>query len=140
MEKFTYEKNGYNRSEVNKFIQDIINETEAIIMRCKLQAKQIDLLTKEVNRYKDLNMGLNELVKKVEENATKSKIMAETEAEQIITKAKDNANRIVNEALIKTEKLEDTSRELERNIKRLKLRINNIIEEQKSIIDDIEFL
>lgn len=140
MEKFTYEKNGYNRSEVNKFIQDIINETEAIITRCKLQAKEIDLLTKEVNRYKDLDMGLNELVKKVEENATKSKIMAEAEAEKIITKAKDNANRIVNEALIKTEKLEDTSRELERNIKRLKIRINSIIEEQKSIIDDIEFL
>lgn len=137
MEKFDYEKNGYNRSEVNKFVQDVINETEAIITRCKLQAKEIEILKKEVNRYRDLDISLNELIKKIE---VKTKNMAEAEAKQIILRAKDNANRIVNEALIKAQNLENTSKELERNIKKLKLRINNIIEEQKSIIDDIEYL
>ena len=140
MEKFTYEENGYNRDEVNKFIQDVISQTEAIIERCKLQAKEIELLTKEINRYKDLDISLNELIRKIEENNIKSKTMAEEEAELIISRAKDNANRIVNEALVKAEKLENTSKELERNIKRMKLKINNIIEEQKIIIDDIEFL
>lgn len=140
MEKFNYEKNGYNRSEVNKFVQDVINETEAIITRCKLQAKEIEILKKEINRYRDLDISLNELIKKTEANNVKAKDIAEVEAKQIILRAKDNANHIVNEALIKAQSLENTSKELERNIKKLKLRINNIIEEQKSIIEDIEYL
>ena len=33
MEKFSYEANGYNRSEVNKFVEEVITQTEGIILK-----------------------------------------------------------------------------------------------------------
>ncbi len=33
MDKFNYEANGYNRAEVNKFVTDVIKETEGIIKK-----------------------------------------------------------------------------------------------------------
>ena len=35
MDKFHYEANGYNRSEVNAFIERVIRETEGIINKWK---------------------------------------------------------------------------------------------------------
>ena len=37
MDKFHYEANGYNRSEVNAFIERVIRETEGIINKCQEQ-------------------------------------------------------------------------------------------------------
>ena len=33
MDKFNYEANGYNKAEVNKFVNDVIAETEGIIKK-----------------------------------------------------------------------------------------------------------
>ena len=37
MEKFSYEKNGYKKSDVNKFIREVIKETEKLISIIKRQ-------------------------------------------------------------------------------------------------------
>ena len=52
MEKFSYEANGYNRSEVNQFVGDVIRETEGIITRVKKQNAEIEDLKKELEHYK----------------------------------------------------------------------------------------
>ena len=52
MDKFNYEANGYNRKEVNKFIDDVIVHTENIIKRVKTQQQEIDSLKQEINRYR----------------------------------------------------------------------------------------
>ena len=31
MEKFSYEANGYNRNQVNQFVEEVITQTEGII-------------------------------------------------------------------------------------------------------------
>ena len=41
MDKFHYEANGYNRSEVNAFIERVIRETEGIINKCQEQKDEI---------------------------------------------------------------------------------------------------
>ena len=43
MDKFSYEENGYNKKELNKFISDVITQTEAIISKCKLYQKGFPL-------------------------------------------------------------------------------------------------
>ena len=35
MEKFSYETNGYNRREVNNFVNEVITQTEGIVKKCK---------------------------------------------------------------------------------------------------------
>ena len=56
----------------------------------------------------------------------------------IITEAKKNANRIINDALLKAESLENDAARLRRNIITYKRRIKSLIEEQSSIIDDLD--
>ena len=117
MEKFSYEANGYNRSEVNKFISDVIKETEGIIARVRSQNDEIDELRKELEHYKNLETTLKSAIMKAEETGDNIKRIAREESEMIVTDAKHNASRIVNEALLKAEKIENNAEILEKNMK-----------------------
>ena len=140
MEKFSYEANGYNRSEVNQFISDVIKETEGIISRVRNQSKEIDELKKEIEHYKELESTLKDAIMKAEETGDNIKRMAREESQMIINDAKNNASRIVNEALLKAEKIEQNSEIMERNMKIFKRKLKLIIEQQMAVVEEIEVL
>ena len=140
MEKFSYETNGYNRSEVNQFVSDVISETEGIITRVKSQRDEIEKLKKELEHYKDLESTLNKAIIKAEETSDNIKKMAREESNMIIDNAKHNASRIVNEALIKAEKIENNSYTLQRNMKIFKRKLKILMEQQQAVVDEIEIL
>ena len=125
MEKFSYEANGYNRSEVNQFINDVITQTEGIITRCKQQNKDIEKLKAELEHYKMLENTLKTAIIKAEETGDNIKRMAREESELIVTDAKHNASRIVNEALLKAEKIENNAEILEKNMKIFKRKLRS---------------
>lgn len=140
MEKFSYETNGYNRSEVNQFVSDVISETEGIITRVKSQRDEIEKLKKELEHYKELESTLNKAIIKAEETSDNIKKMAREESNIIIDNAKHNASRIVNEALIKAEKIENNSYTLQRNMKIFKRKLKILMEQQQAVVDEIEIL
>lgn len=140
MEKFSYETNGYNRSEVNQFVSDVISETEGIITRVKSQRDEIEKLKKELEHYKELESTLNKAIIKAEETSDNIKKMAREESNMIIDNAKHNASRIVNEALIKAEKIENNSYTLQRNMKNFKRKLKILMEQQQAVVDEIEIL
>ena len=136
MDKFSLETNGYNRSEVNQFVQNVIVETEKIINRVNEQQLEIKKLRSELSHYKDL---INTINKTQEENEDIKRISRE-ESELIISKAKSNASRIVNEALLQTEKLENDKYILEKNITILRGKLKIILEQQKVVLDALDEL
>ena len=140
MEKFSYEKDGYNRSEVNKFISDVIKQSEGIIKRCKLQSSEIEKLKKELTHYKSLEDTLKTAIIKAEETGDNIKRMAREEHELIVKDAKNNASRIVNEALLRAEKIENQADTLERNMKIFKRKLKVIMEQQMAVVEEIEVL
>lgn len=140
MEKFSYETNGYNRDEVNKFINDVIVQTENIVSRCKRQRDEIESLKKELEHYRNLEKSLNMAILKAEETGDNIKRMARDEAEMIIGDAKGNASRIVNESLLRAEKIENRADILERNLKIFKRKLRIIVEQQMAVVDEIEVL
>ena len=140
LEKFSYETNGYNRDEVNKFINDVIVQTENIVSRCKKQRDEIESLKKELEHYKNLEKSLNTAILKAEETGDNIKRMARDEAEMIIGDAKGNASRIVNESLLRAEKIENRADILERNLKIFKRKLRIIVEQQMAVVDEIEVL
>ncbi|MBQ6323418.1 MAG: DivIVA domain-containing protein [Bacilli bacterium] len=140
MEKFSYEANGYNRSEVNDFVGEVIKETEGIIARVKSQREEIVELKKELEEYKQKEITLNHAIMKAEETSDNIKKMARQEGELIIADAKSNASRIVNDALIKAEKIEAERDILERNIKIFKRKLKLIMEQQMAVVEEIEVL
>lgn len=140
MEKFSYEANGYNRSEVNQFVGDVIRETEGIITRVKKQNTEIEDLKKELMHYKNMEDTLKSAIMKAEETGDNIKRMAREESEMIVTDAKHNASRIVNEALLKAEKIEANADLIERNMRIFKRKLKAIVEQQMAIVDEIEVL
>ena len=51
-----------------------------------------------------------------------------------------NANRIINDALIKAEKASETAERLKRNVKELKRKLRTIIEGQLEVIEEMDKL
>ena len=140
MEKFSYEANGYNRSEVNRFVGDVINNTEAIIKRVKNQAREIEDLKKELEHYKNIEGTLKQAIYNAQSASDNIKRLAREESDMIISDAKNNANRIVNEALLRAEKIELDSEMLLRNTRIFKKKLKSIVEQQLEVVEEIEML
>lgn len=140
MEKFSYEANGYNRREVNQFISDVIDQTEGIITRCREQNVEIEKMKAELSHYKALEDTLKTAIIKAEETGDNIKRVAREESEMIVTDAKSNASRIVNEALLRAEKIEQRADLLENNMRIFKRKLKLIMEQQMAVVEEIEVL
>ncbi len=140
MDKFTIEPNGYSVKEVNKFVSDVISQTESILSKLKEQKNEIDRLNKELEKYKDIEKNLTSALYKSEEQAQNIRKSDYEEKEVIINDAKTNASRIVNDALLRAEKADIKADNIERNIRIFKKKLKLIVEQQLSVVDEIEEL
>ncbi len=140
MDKFNYEANGYNRAEVNKFVTDVIKETEGIIRKCKDQKKEIETLKDKLSHYENLENTLKQSLINAERTADNVKRLAREEATVILDDAKHNASRIVGESLLKARKIEQEADTLEKNVKIFKRKLKIIVEQQLAVVEEIETL
>ena len=140
MEKFSYEKNGYNRSEVNRFVGDVIENTEVIVKRVKEQRKESENLKKELEHYKNIEGTLKQAIYNAQASSDNIKRLAREECDMILTEAKHNANRIVNEALLRAEKVDMNTDTLLRNTRIFKKKLKSIVEQQLQVVEEIEML
>ncbi len=140
MDKFSYEENGYNREEVNKFIDNVIVQTEAVINRVKSQQEEIKSLKKELEHYKSIEDTLKSALLNAEKASNDIKKNAIEESKLIVMDAKRNASHIVNDALLRADKIEARADMLERNIVTFKRKLKLIIDQQQSVIEDIDEL
>ena len=138
--RFSIEENGYNLAEVNKLIDDVIVQTEGIIERVKKQSKEIKELKEELEKYKRMEDTLKSSMYKAEVASNNIKKQAIDEGKMIVEDAKRNASRIVNDALIRSEKIELKADTLERNVRIFKKKLKLIVEQQLAVVDEIEEL
>ena len=140
LEKFSHEANGYSRSEVNQFISNVISETEDIVLRCQSQRDEIIELKKQLEHYKHIEDTLKVAIMRAEKMSDEIKRMANVESESIITQAKENASKIVNEALIRADEIDKSAELLKSNIEVFKKKFRLILKQQLKIVDEIELL
>ena len=140
MEKFSLEKNGYNREEVNQFVGDVIKQTENIVKKCKTQQAEIDRLKSQLEHYQDAEANLKKTIIQAEKASDRLKEMAKEESIMIVTDAKNNASRIVNEALLKADKIETKRDILEKNLQVFKRKLKLVVEQQMAVVEEIDTL
>lgn len=138
MNKFDRALSGYNIKEVNSFVDDVVVKVDDMVTKMKEKDLEIDKLNKELEHYKKMDDTLNRAIVLAEDSSKKYKENSITESDLIITEAKKNANRIINDALLKAEHLEEESQRLRRNIITYKRRVKNLMDEQAAIIDDLD--
>lgn len=148
MEKFKRALRGYDPDEVNKFLDQIIRQVEEMIAEIKERdVKIIELenavqenirLKDKVEQYERMEGTLNKALFMAQKTSEQIKLSAHQESTILLEEAKQNANRIVNEALLRAEKTELEVNMLKRNVNIFKRRLRDIIETQLEIVDDIE--
>lgn len=138
MKKFDKSFNGYNVEQVNAFVDEVIVQVDDMITKMKEKDLEIDRLNKELAHYRDMEATINRAVMIAQDAANKYKENSLNESDLILVEAKKNANRIINDALLKAEHLEEDAARIRRNIITYKRRIKNLLDQQSELIDDLD--
>lgn len=148
MEKFKRALRGYDPDEVNRFLDQIIKQVEEMIEEIKDRDSKIIELEKiaqenvrlkdKIEQYERMEGTLNKALFMAQKTSEQIKLSAHQESTILLEEAKQNASRIVNEALLRAEKTELEVNMLKRNVNIFKRRLRDIIETQLEIVDDIE--
>lgn len=148
MEKFNRTLRGYDPDEVNHFLDQVIQQVEQIVKENKekdARIKELEhfeqenrRLVQKLEQYEKVEGTLNRAIVMAQKTSDQMRASAHQEAEVILSDAKKNANRIVNEALLKAEKAEDEAVRLNRNMKIFKRRVKEIIEAQLEVVEEID--
>ncbi len=148
MEKFSRTLRGYDPDEVNDFLDKIIRQVEDIVRENKEKDKRIaelermgqenERLKDQLQQYERTEATLNRAIVMAQKTSEQIKLAAHHESEILIEEAKQNANRIVNEALLRAEKTEREANLLRRNINIFKRRVKDIVEAQLDVVSEFE--
>ncbi len=138
MKKFSTSIYGYSKSEVNSFVRDVAKEYESMLDNLKKRDAEIASLKQKLIQYQTMENTLNKALLVAEDASNQIKRMARDESKSIIDDAKRNASRIVNEALLKAEKLEQDGETLRQRIIAFKRRFKSIVETELDAIDQID--
>lgn len=148
MEKFNRVLRGYDPNEVNAFLDKVIEQVETMISEMKQKDETIKSLRNMEQDYINLKQKYAERAN-MEDTLKRAIIMAEKTSEQIkltayqerdiiLNDAKKNANIIVNEALLKSERIESEANKLRRNVIVFKKKLKDALQTQLELVDDIE--
>lgn len=138
MKKFNTSINGYDKNDVNAFIAEVTSEYENMLNKLKKKDSEIEILKSKLTHYEGLENTLNRAVLVAEDSSKQIKKIAMDEAKSIIENAKKNASHILNDALLEAEKTELEADKLRRSLKIYKARIKQTIEEQLTMVDDVD--
>ncbi len=137
MRKFSTSLSGYNKIEVNNFVNEVTGEYESMLAKLKKQDEEIENLKKELVKYQNMENTLNRALVVAEDASNQIKRVARDEAKGVIEDAKRNASRIVNDALLKADKIEQDAETLKRRVVIFKRRLKSVVDEQMEFIDSI---
>ena len=137
MRKFNTSISGYNKIEVNNFVNEVTQEYESMLNKLKQQDQEIENLKKELVKYQNMEQTLNRALVVAEDASNQIKRVARDEAKGVIEDAKRNASRIVNDALLKADKIEQDVEPLKRRVVIFKRRLRSVVDEQIEFIDSI---
>ena len=138
MKKFETVFRGYDKAQVQLFLDDVIKNYELLLEKSKkTEAENLKLKT-ENEYYKKIEDTMNRAIYNAENMGDQIKSSARKEAESLMVEARHNANRIINDALLKAEKAQNHADQLKRNTNMLKRRLRQIIENQLAVIEEMD--
>ena len=138
MKKFETVFRGYDKAQVQLFLDDVIKNYELLLEKSKkTEAENLKFKT-EIEYYKKIEDTMNRAIYNAENMGDQIKSSARKEAESLMVEARHNANRIINDALLKAEKAQNHADQLKRNTNMLKRRLRQIIENQLAVIEEMD--
>ena len=94
----------------------------------------------KAKKFDELETTLNKAIVMAENTGEHIRRVAKQERDLILEEARKNASIIINDALVRSEKIEYEASLLRKNIIMFKRKLRNNLEEQLKMIDDIEVI
>ena len=148
MEKFTQVRKGYDIEEVNAYFDKVISQVELLVKELKVKNQRIKelegyeqenkVLKEKIEQYIKNENNLNNTIILAQRTSDQIKVSAQQEKDILLEDARKSANRIVNEALMRAEKIEYDTKRLQKNVDLFKKRLRDIIETQLSLVEEID--
>ncbi|MGC4375564.1 DivIVA domain-containing protein [Fictibacillus sp. Mic-4] len=132
--EFTRGFRGYNEDEVNDFLDQVIKDFESVIREKKDLEEKVEKLEEQLAYFKNIEETLNKSILVAQETGEEVKRNANKEARLIIKEAEKNADRIINDALAKSRKIQMEIEELKKQSSVYRARFRMLIEAQLEMV------
>lgn len=140
MNNFSYEANGYNKKEVNDFIDNVIVNIEKLVKKCNDYEKNINLLTKELNSYKSKEKELGESLIRATEISHTIRENALRERDSMLSSINEEKDKILKDAYQKLQDVELKRLTIIQNIQIYKEKLSFILKEQEKYLREIDII
>ena len=138
MKKFDTVFRGYDKQQVQTFLDEIIKNYEVLLRKSQKTQEENVRLTEQIKYYQNVEDRMNRAIYSAESAGDQIKKNARREADMLITEARHNASRIINDALLKAERAQNHADQLKRNTNALKKRLRQIIQNQLDVIEEMD--
>ena len=138
MKKFDTVFRGYDKQQVQSFLDDVIRNYEQLLKKSQQTQEDNIKLKEQIRYYQDIEDRMNRAIYTAESASDQIKKNARREAEMLVTEARHNASRIINDALLKAERAQNHADQLRRNTNILKRRLRQIIQNQLDVIEEMD--
>ncbi|WP_430786081.1 DivIVA domain-containing protein [Virgibacillus flavescens] len=132
--EFTRSFRGYDEDEVNEFLDQVIKDYELVIRDRKELKEKVEQLNEKLGHFTNIETTLNKSILIAQETAEEVRGNAMKESKLIIKEAEKNADRIINEALNKSRRIEMDVEELKKQGKVFRTRLRMLVEAQLEMI------
>jgi len=133
--EFSHSFRGYNEDEVNEFLDQIIKDYEALIRENKELQNEVRALKERLDHFTNIEETLSKTIIVAQEAADEVRDNSKKEAQLIIREAEKNADRIINEALMKSRKIALEIEELKKQATIYRTRFRTLLEAQLELLN-----
>ncbi|RSL31297.1 DivIVA domain-containing protein [Salibacterium salarium] len=132
--EFTRGFRGYDEDEVNEFLDQVIKDYENVVQEKNELFTKVDELEERLEHFSNIEETLNKSILVAQESAEEVRRNAKKESQLIIKEAEKNADRIINDALNKSRKIELEIEELKKQASVYRTRFKMLIEAQMEML------
>ena len=125
---------GYDEDEVNEFLEQVLKDYENVLEEKKTLENSLKQSTEQVTHFNTIEMTLQKSILTAQEAAEDVRRNSMKEAKLIIKEAEKNADRIVNEALSRAQKIAMEIEDLKKQSKVFRNRFKMLIEAQLDLV------
>ncbi|MCR8641901.1 DivIVA domain-containing protein [Paenibacillus sp. N1-5-1-14] len=134
--EFSRSFRGYDEDQVNEFLDQIIKDYEALIRENKEIQNKVLAMEERLGHFVNIEETLSKTIIVAQEAADEVKNNAKKEAQLILKEAEKNADRIINESLVKSRKVALEVEELKKQASIYRTRFRTLLEAQLELLSN----
>ncbi|MDZ5781741.1 DivIVA domain-containing protein [Marinococcus luteus] len=138
--EFTRGFRGYDEDEVNDFLKQLIKDFEDVIRERDELYDRTKELEDRINHFSSIEETLNKSIYVAQESAEEVRKNAEKEGQLTVKEAEKNADRIINDALNKSRRIELEIEELKKQASVYQTKFKMLLEAQMEMLHSDEWL